>query len=140
MTRKNTFLRGSLGQVRQFGNDTMYGLDILHQCGKRVKTKSQKVLGLICTFLEFIGEKLVGFFLPPTILNRVNALLVSLTRLSSYRYIWKVFEAIVRVFLTLFGAMSSGIIVSKIKLVHLLVCTGNINLITFDRWVGVSGF
>ena len=119
----------------------MYGLDILHQCGKRVKTKSQKVLGLIPTFLEFVGEKLVGFFFaPPTILNRVNALLVSLTRLSSYRYIWKVFEAIVRVFLTLFGAMSSGIIVSKIKLVHLLVCTGNINLITFDRWVGVSGF
>ena len=43
----------------------MYGLDILHQCGKRVKTKSQKVLGLIPTFLEFVGEKLVGFFFAP---------------------------------------------------------------------------
>ena len=35
-------------------------LKFLHQGGKRVKTKSQKVLGLIPTFVEVTGEKLVG--------------------------------------------------------------------------------
>ena len=44
----------------------MYKLEILHQCVERVKTKSQKVLGLISTFAEVTGEKLVwGAFLPP---------------------------------------------------------------------------
>ena len=44
----------------------MYGLEILHQCGKRVKTKCQKVFGLIPTFVEATEEKLVGgdFLLP----------------------------------------------------------------------------
>ena len=45
-------------------------------CGKRVQTKTQKVFfwggeGLIATFTEVTGEKLVGAFLPP-ILNRVK--------------------------------------------------------------------
>ena len=35
----------ALVQVQQFETGTRYGLKILHQCGKRVKTKSQKVLG-----------------------------------------------------------------------------------------------
>ena len=47
-----------------------------NQYGKRVKIKSMKVLGLIPTFVEVTGEKLVGgTFLPPppiTILNRVK--------------------------------------------------------------------
>ena len=34
----------------------MYDLEILHQCGKRVKTKSQKVFGAISCVT---GEKLV---------------------------------------------------------------------------------
>ena len=34
-----------LVQVQQFGTSTRYGIEILHQSGKRVKTKSQKVLG-----------------------------------------------------------------------------------------------
>ena len=38
----------------------MYDLQILHQCDKRVKTKSQKVLGLISAFVEVTREKLVG--------------------------------------------------------------------------------
>ena len=46
----------------------MYGYEILHRCGKRVKTKSQKFFGF--TFVEITGEKLVGGFL--LILNRVN--------------------------------------------------------------------
>ena len=32
-------------QVQYVGTATRYKLDILHQCGKRVKTKSQNVLG-----------------------------------------------------------------------------------------------
>ena len=29
----------------KFGTGTRYGLEILHQCGKKIKTKSQEVLG-----------------------------------------------------------------------------------------------
>ena len=45
----------------------MYKIQILHQSVKRVKTKSQKVLGLIPTFVEVTGQKLVGepFWLGP---------------------------------------------------------------------------
>ena len=59
----------------------MYKLEILHQCVERVKTKSQKVLGLISTFAEVTGEKLVwGAFLPPPppILNRVKIILAEI--------------------------------------------------------------
>ena len=31
-------------EVQEFGTGTRYGLEILHQFGKSVKTKSQKVL------------------------------------------------------------------------------------------------
>ena len=34
-----------LVEVQKFGTGTRYSLEILHQCGKRVNTKSQKVLG-----------------------------------------------------------------------------------------------
>ena len=56
-----------LVQVQQFGNDTRYKIETLHQSVKRIKTKSQKVLGLIPTFVEVTGEKLVGepFWLEP---------------------------------------------------------------------------
>lgn len=44
-----------------------YKLEMLQQYGKRVKTKSQEVLGVIPTVVEVTGEKLVarGAFLPP---------------------------------------------------------------------------
>ena len=46
LTRKYAFFwKVALVQVQQLGTDTRYKLEILHQCGKRVKTKSQKVLG-----------------------------------------------------------------------------------------------
>ena len=41
MTRKTAFLRGGWFKLNNLG----LTLEILHQCGKRVKTKSQKVLG-----------------------------------------------------------------------------------------------
>ena len=42
-----------------------YGFQILHQRWKRVKTKSQKVLGLIPTFAEVTREKQEGgLFIP----------------------------------------------------------------------------
>ena len=57
----------------------MYKLEILHQCVERVETKSQKVLGLISTFVEVAGEKLVwGAFLPPPILNRLKIILAEI--------------------------------------------------------------
>ena len=44
-----------------------YKLEILHQSVKRVKTKSQNVLGAILTFAEVTGEKLVErLFAPPS--------------------------------------------------------------------------
>ena len=52
-------------KVQQFEAGTRYGLEILHQCGKRVKTKSQEVFGAnsyVCIFFTFVegtGEKLV---------------------------------------------------------------------------------
>ena len=54
----------------------MYKLEVLHHCGKRVKTeKVRKFWGLTPTFVEVAGEKLVrgggAFYLPP-IVNRVN--------------------------------------------------------------------
>ena len=41
---KSLFLRGGLISREIFGTDTSYKLEIVHQCVKMVKTKSQKVL------------------------------------------------------------------------------------------------
>ena len=49
-----------LVQVQQFRTWNRYGLEILHKCGKRVETKSEKFWGVIPTFVEITGEKLVG--------------------------------------------------------------------------------
>ena len=45
LTGKIHFSRDALVQVQKFGIGTMYGFEILHQCGKRFETKSQKVMG-----------------------------------------------------------------------------------------------
>ena len=56
----------------------MYGLDILHQRDKRVKTKSQRVLGAnsyVCR--SYRGKPgRGGLFAPPPILNRVKITLI----------------------------------------------------------------
>ena len=44
------FLRVGLGSSSIVANDTRYELEILDQCGIRVKTKSQKVLGAYSYF------------------------------------------------------------------------------------------
>ena len=36
------FLRGAIVQVQQFETGTKYGLNVLHQCDKRVKLKVRK--------------------------------------------------------------------------------------------------
>ena len=54
------FLRGALGSSSIIGTGTRYDLEILHKCGKKVETKSQKILGLIPTFIGVTAEKLVG--------------------------------------------------------------------------------
>ena len=38
-------MKGNLGSSSYLGTGTRYGLAVLHQYGKKVKTKSQKVLG-----------------------------------------------------------------------------------------------
>ena len=45
----------------------MYKLEILHQCAKGLQLTVRKIWGLIPTFVEGTGEKLVGeaFFPPP---------------------------------------------------------------------------
>ena len=72
-------------QVQQFETGNRYQLEILHQFGKRVKTKSRNAFGAssyVCsykgkTMFDVIGEKLVrGIFdRPPPILNRVKIFL-----------------------------------------------------------------
>ena len=57
----------SLVQVQKFGTGTSYSLKILHKRGKRIEIKSQKILGLILTFVEVTEENLVeGLFAPPS--------------------------------------------------------------------------
>ena len=54
-------------QAQQLGTGSRYGLETLHQCGKRVKTKVRKFLGIIPTFAEVTEENLVargGLFAP----------------------------------------------------------------------------
>ena len=69
-----------LDQVQQFGTGIRYGLEILHQFNKRVKTKSQKVLGANSyVWRNCRGKTGRGLFfaphtpIPPNILNRVKA-------------------------------------------------------------------
>ena len=50
----------------------MYKLEILHQCGKRVKIKSQKVLGPNSYAFRSYRGKTGRAFLPTPILNRVK--------------------------------------------------------------------
>ena len=54
-------------QGQKFGTGTRYRLEILHQCGKRVKTKSQrKFWGTNSYFCRnYRGETDRGAFLPP---------------------------------------------------------------------------
>ena len=64
-----------LVQVQSFETGTRYELEIFCYCGKRVKTKSQKVLGAksyVCrSYRGKTGRG--GAFSPPRILNRVNS-------------------------------------------------------------------
>ena len=57
-------MRGGLGSSSIFGTGTRYKHGILHQCGKMVKTKSQKVFGANFEVFET--------FLHLHILNRVD--------------------------------------------------------------------
>ena len=55
-------------QVQQFGIGSMYGLQLLHKCGERVETKSQKLSGLLPMLVEVTGKILAreqGGSLPP---------------------------------------------------------------------------
>ena len=57
-------------EVQQFGTGTRYGIEILHQCEKKVKTKSQKVLGAnsyVCR--SYYKEKSGSYFKTLVILN-----------------------------------------------------------------------
>ena len=82
LTRKTAFLRGGLGSrlitlnVWPLRMTLRYDLEILQECGKRPKTKSQDVLGAnsyVCrSYREKTGR---GVFCstPPPILNRVTS-------------------------------------------------------------------
>ena len=49
-------------QVQQFGTGTRYDLEIFHQCDKRVKTKSQNVLGAKSNVCRSYRGKKFSFF------------------------------------------------------------------------------
>ena len=78
MTRKTTLCeRNVLGSSSVIWDFTRYGVEVLHQCDKRIKTwKSQKVLGAISFVCRSYGKKLVGglFTCPPT--HHASTLLV----------------------------------------------------------------
>ena len=70
-----------LVQVQQLGTGTRYGLEISGQCGKRVKTKSQKVLGANLYVCRSNREKTGrgGEGLAFAILNRIKIIFVHLS-------------------------------------------------------------
>ena len=47
LTRETNFWAVLVVQVHYFGTAARYGLEILHKCGKKFETKSQKVLVLL---------------------------------------------------------------------------------------------
>ena len=64
-------------EIQKFETGTRYGLEILHQCGRKLKTKSQKKFlegnSYVCrSYREKTGRVGGGVFLHPAILNRVN--------------------------------------------------------------------
>ena len=50
---------GGLGSSSKFWTGNRYGLEPLHQCGKRLKLKVRKSWGLTPKFVEVTGEKLI---------------------------------------------------------------------------------
>ena len=75
LTRKTAFFWWViLVQVHEFGTGTRCKLKILHQCGKKFKTKSQKVLGTnsyVCR--SYRGKTGKGTFLPPPLPSWIGA-------------------------------------------------------------------
>ena len=72
LTRKANFFEGCCWFKFNNLGLTLYGLEILHQCGKRVKTKSHKVLGAnsyVCRSYSGKTSRGGGLF---AILNRVK--------------------------------------------------------------------
>ena len=65
---KQLFLRGAIG----LSSIIWVGFKNLHKCSKNVYTKSHNVFGLIPTFVEVTGEKLVGRAFFYSVLNRVK--------------------------------------------------------------------
>ena len=62
-----------LVQVQLFGAGTSYGLKILHQFGKRIKTGSQKVFRATLTLIDVTEEKLEeGTFLSSFIVSSIG--------------------------------------------------------------------
>ena len=82
-TRENNFLRSGLRLKLIIWACTRCAIEILHQCGKRVKTKSQSILGANSYVCRSYREKLVvGVFFrplpPPSVLSSFKSKFVSL--------------------------------------------------------------
>ena len=73
MSRKTTFLRDGLDSSSIIcDTDTRHNLEVLHQCGKRVKNKCQKVLGANFYVCRNDRRKTGRSLFAPPILNRVK--------------------------------------------------------------------
>ena len=71
--QKKLFLRGALASSSIIWTGTNFGLEILHQCGQRVKNESKKVFGANSCVCRSCREKMVAVvFLIPPIVNRFN--------------------------------------------------------------------
>ena len=78
MTRKTAFIEGwSWFKFNKLGLALGTNFKFCTSVAKRLKLKVWKFWGLVSTFLEVTGEKLVGwaFLPPPPILNRVKCLI-----------------------------------------------------------------
>ena len=73
LTRKTAFFTGwSWFKFNNLRLALGTNLKFYTSVAKELKLKARKVWGLIPTFVEITGEKLVGGFLPSPILNRVK--------------------------------------------------------------------
>ena len=91
MTRKTAIFEGwSWFKFKKFGLTLGMNLKFYTRLAKGLKLKVRKVLGLIPTFVEVTGEKLVGLeggLFPPTlILNRVKLriLFISISQFQNF--------------------------------------------------------
>ena len=90
MTRKTAFFEGwSWFKFNKLRLALDMGLKFYTSVAKGSKLKVRRFCGLIPTFVEVTGEKLVGGFFGPPILNRVNIIICMIVPLKGENVSWE---------------------------------------------------